>query len=161
MDWNPEHEFTYYVQKTTASTFGRASAVLAAVLPFALLDAFCFGNRWSESALVMGGALAAVPLTFFYGMIAVLRASGSPRYRWMPPAFFGGMLVHGFFVYLLLYHGLWSAVSLAEGFALRPLLRLVLFSALGYLGLRQLFRLTALWRQVEASCRKRTPQPGW
>ena len=124
---------------------------LFVITVFAVVQSLRYGFRASDYLILIVGSILTTLLAFAYTLVSVMRANGSPKKTWMAFAAFGGFFPYVFFLYLFFYRGLWALSGLLNGFSVRPILKMIVFSILGYYALRQFYRITEIGRIVDAN----------
>lgn len=138
---------TYQVRRHVQSAYGRVAIILWVLLGFAIVQGYRYGyKKFDYVFIIVAAILLYIFLSFYY--VVVTRKIDAPAesqwaYSWKPYLILGGggTILVFFFLYIILYRGLWSLATLTGGFALKPLLKAVIFVLLGYSGVNWFFEL--------------------
>jgi len=153
---SPGEDFGGKIQRETAMTLGPAIVAVAVILVLAIVQSVKFGFRAPDYIVLIIGSVVSMVVMFGYGLTSIMRAYGSPMKPWMGLAAIGGMLPKFFFMYVLIYRGLWClAVPIINGFSYiingiyyTPIFQELMFCTLSLYSLRQFLKITEMGREV-------------
>lgn len=142
-------EFSIRIQRTNSMLLGSASTPLFALIVFAIVQTLRFGFGTADYVALVVGSLLSIALMFSYGMITLVRSLGRPKRTWMFFAALGGFIPFLFFLYVILFRGLWSFVLLKNGFSGWLILRGAVFVVLGQWATYKFYQLTEFSRAMD------------
>jgi len=152
---SPGEDFGFKIQRETAMTLGPAIVAVAVILVLAIAQSVRFWFRVADYIVLIFGSVVSMVVMFGSGLTSIMRAYGSPMKAWMGLAAIGGMLPNFFFMYVLIYRGIWclAVPILINGFSYIPILQELVFCTLSLYSLRQFLKITEIGRQVDTILR--------
>jgi hypothetical protein len=153
---SPGEDFGGKIQRETAKTLGPAIVAVTVILVLAIVQNVRFGFRAADYIVLIIGSVVSMVVMLSYGLTSIMRAYGSPMKPWMGLATIGGMLPNFFFMYVLIYRGIWFiAVPIINGYSYiisgsyyTPIFQELMFCTLSLYSLRQFLKITEMGREV-------------
>jgi len=156
---SPGEDFGVKIQRETARTIGPAIVAVAIILVLTIVQSVRFGFRTPDYIVLIIGPVVSMVVMFGYGLTSIMRAYGSPMKPWMGLAAIGGMLPNFFFLYVLIYRGIWclAVPILINGFSF--IFQELVFCTLSLYSIRQFLKITEIGRQVDTILRTAEESP--
>jgi hypothetical protein len=164
---SPGEDFGVKIQRETARILGPAIVAVAVILVLTIVQSVRFVFRATDYIVLIIGSVVSMVVMLGYGLTSIMRAYGSPMKPWMGLATIGGMLPNFFFMYVLIYRGIWClAVPIISGYSYiisgsyyNPIFQELMFCTLSLYSLRQFLKITEIGRQVDTILRTAEKSP--
>lgn len=136
-----------FIREVATELTARAILPLIIVFLYAVVQLIRGENQDNSFFLLVGSIFSAVTILGYFISMAIREYGAIQKKSFLVAILiYGGLVPWAFGVYIVLINGLWSLVSLANGFSIIVILKSVIFLALGYSLVSNLHKMTELDR---------------